>query len=67
MPSLFSVNAVLKSRKEKELREDDKKREYEKEMDKWFKGLSIQGMADVAESMWEESNYEIKKREYELE
>ena len=67
MPSLFSVNAVLKSRKEKELREDDKKREYEKEMDKWFKGLSIQGKADVAESMWEESSYEIKKIEYELE
>jgi len=67
MPSLFSVNAVLKSRKEKELREADKKRDYEKEMDRWFEGLSLQGKADVAESMWEESNYEIKKREYELE
>ena len=48
-------------------RKDAKKREKEKEMDKWFESLTVSQQADVAYNFWDGASYEEKKEEYELE
>ena len=78
LPSLFSVNTVIKNKKERDqfikavkeirdLREADKKKAYEEKMDEWFSSLSVLQQADVAYNFWDGATYEQKKEEYEIE
>ena len=70
LPSLFSVNAVINARKDKAIAEvkavrlADKRRELEKEMDKWFYGLTTNQQADFAINFWDNMDFEDKKEEY---
>jgi len=51
----------------KRVREVAKRRELEKEMDKWFYGLTTNQKADFAENFWGNMDFEDKKTEYYIE
>lgn len=51
----------------KDLRISDKRKAEEKEMDKWFYGLSTNQQADIACSFWDNATYEQKAEEYYIE
>ena len=40
------------------------KKELEKEMDKWFNGLTVNQRLDLARDMWDKLNFEGKKEIY---
>ena len=42
----------------------DERREKEKEIDEWFKNLTILQRSDVAYSLWEDATFEEKREEY---
>jgi len=51
----------------KRVREADERRELEKEIDKWFYGLTTNQKADFAENFWDNMDFEDKKTEYYIE
>ncbi len=47
--------------------QEEKNKEKEKKMDKWFEGLSDRRQSFIAYNFWDNASYEEKKEEYEAE